>query len=239
MKIAVCLYGQPRNFEIGHKYLSNSLKDYEVDYFIHSWFDKSEVGKQLIKYSDKKGEVLDTIKEDTEDRILHLYKPKEYVIEKQRVFEKIPELELNHGNPPDATIPTDVFQSMMYSRRRAINLMDGDYDICIATRTDVATRSDFVKEIEDTDSIYTGFCQGDIWNNGALTCGIIASSTENIKYYGKIYDEFMNLYNDGASYCAHRMAYEHMKKLNKPFKFFLRNNWFWVRNGGALIPAYF
>jgi hypothetical protein len=240
MKIAVSIYGQPRNFETGYEYLSKSLKEYDVDYFIHSWFDQSEVGKNLIIYSDKKGVVSDAIKEGTREKILKLYRPKDYIIEKQIEFPEIPELLNNHGRPPDATIPTNIFQSMLYSRKTSIDLMyhyPVNYDICIATRTDVATTKNFIPDIID-DSIYSGYCRGDIWHKEALTCGIIASTQENIHHYGKLYDEYMNIYDSGVSYCAHRMAFEHMKKLEKRFKFILKDDWYWVRKNG-LVPAFY
>ena len=57
MKIAVCLSGQPRHFNIGHKYLSESLSNHEVDYFFHLRFDESNIGEEL-KISIRHGKLL-------------------------------------------------------------------------------------------------------------------------------------------------------------------------------------
>ena len=50
MKIALCLTGQPRGIAINTPHLLKFLVEPSniQDIFVHSWFDKSSVGKALI-----------------------------------------------------------------------------------------------------------------------------------------------------------------------------------------------
>ena len=37
VKIAYCLYGQPRNLEEGYKTISKFVENYDVDFYYHTW----------------------------------------------------------------------------------------------------------------------------------------------------------------------------------------------------------
>ena len=51
MKIALCLYGQPRSFEKGYEYHKKNLLDqYNVDVFIHTW--ESDDSKKYVELYD-------------------------------------------------------------------------------------------------------------------------------------------------------------------------------------------
>jgi len=241
MKIAVCLSGQPRHFEVGHKHLSSSLSGHDVDYFFHLWFDESDVGQELKLYSDRNTlRVSDVIQKDTDKKILDLYKPRKYLFEKQKEFPSIEILDNNNGKPLKSTQPSSIYQSMLYSRWKAGELMAShidEYDLAVWTRTDVAPTASFIEEIND-DSIYAGYCRGEMWHKDHITTGIIASTPSNIKHYLDLYLHYVEIFNEDIDHCDHRMSFYHLKKLNKDFKFILENNWYWIRQEG-LVPGWF
>ncbi len=240
MKIAVCLSGQPRHFEIGYNHLSECLSGHDVDYFFHLWFDESSVGEELKIYSDKNPRASDIVQEDTDKKILELYQPRRYLFEKQIQFNRIEELENNHGRSPKTTSPSDIFESMLYSRWKAGELMAefiDEYDLAIWTRTDIAPTAKFIEQIDD-DSIYSGYCRGPEWHRDHITTGIIASKPAHIKHYLDLYLHYIDIFNEDIDLCDHRMSFYHLKKLNKQFKFILKNNWHWVRQEG-LVPGWY
>jgi len=240
MKIAVCLYGQPRGFEIGHSHLSRSLEGHEVDYFFHLWYDQSEEGKPLKIYSTKNQSVTDVIKKDTDKKILDLYKPRDFIFEKQIEFPPDEELDKNAGRPLKSTQPSSIFQSMLYSRHQSGELMSkymNEYDIAIATRTDIAPTAKFVDNITD-DSIYDGYTRGNEWHDTCLNGCIVASSPPNVKHFLSLYKHYKDIFKKGIDHCDHRMSFYHMKSLDKKFKKILNNNWFFVRNN-QLVAGFF
>ena len=232
MKIAVCLSGQPRHFNIGHKYLSESLSNHEVDYFFHLWFDESNIGEELKIYSDRNPRTSDVVQPDTDKKILDLYKPRKYLFEKQKEFPKIEILDNNNGKPLKATASSDIFQSMLYSRWKSGEMMSefmDEYDLAVWTRTDVAPTAKFVEQIDD-DAIYDGYSPDSRIHKDHVTTGIIASTPTHIKHYLDLYLNFMDIFNEGIDHCDHRMSFYHLNKLNKEFKFILENNWYFVRH---------
>lgn len=240
MRIAVCLSGQPRHFETGYRYLSESLSGHDVDYFFHCWFDKSDVGKELKIYSGQTTRTSDVVKQDADKKMLDLYKPREYIFEKQIQFTKSKHLDDNHGRPPKTTSPSDIFESQLYSRWKAGELMANhidEYDLAVWTRTDVAPTASFIEEIND-DSIYDGYGIDPRMHKNHVTTGIIASTPSNIKHYLDLYLHYVEIFNEGIDLCDHRMSFYHLNKLNKNFKFILQNNWYWIRQEG-LVPGWF
>jgi hypothetical protein len=80
MKIAVCISGQPRNYEKGYQELKKWFLDkYDCDIYIHTWKDSSpmEAGH---KFAQKRE--YEFTNEDY-DRILELYKPKTWNFQHQ------------------------------------------------------------------------------------------------------------------------------------------------------------
>ena len=236
MKVAVCLSGQPRKFAIGHQYLASSLIDHDVDYFFHLWYDP---GEELKMYSTAQQPIVDVAYKDMDQEILELYKPRDYLFEKQIDFPTDEELDLNHGRRTKTRQPSSIFQSMLYSRYKSGQLMSkyiNNYDIVVWTRTDVAPTSTFIETIDD-DSIYSGYARGDMWLDTCITTGIIASTPQNMKYYLDLYKNYKEIFNEGIDHCDHRLSFAYLKKLNKDFKFILNNNWYWVRAEG-LVPGF-
>lgn len=83
MKIALCLSGQPRNIEIGFNKLKYSILDHnDVDVFVHTWYDP----KNLSTRSVIPGRQNNIVSADADKKILDLYEPKAYKIEKPKVW---------------------------------------------------------------------------------------------------------------------------------------------------------
>ena len=94
MKVAFCLYGQPRMIDIGYKYIQefiNRHKDIEFDFFYHTWYIEPTDGK-IIYYDgapwrNKPNSFELIIKKDIINRIDELYKPKAGYYENPRYFD--------------------------------------------------------------------------------------------------------------------------------------------------------
>ena len=82
MKVAFCLYGQPRRFEEGYKYINefiNNNTDIEFDFFYHTWYIDPNDDKPLYYESAPWRNISSNeliIKKDIINRINELYKPK-------------------------------------------------------------------------------------------------------------------------------------------------------------------
>jgi hypothetical protein len=89
MKVAWCLYGQPRLYNKGFENISkfiNKYNDIEFEFFIHCWWDKSDVGDYYKhSYRNPSSEEL-LIRSNTDIDIINLYQPKKYLFEKSRFF---------------------------------------------------------------------------------------------------------------------------------------------------------
>lgn len=80
MKIALCLSGQPRFFAEGYKFFyDNLLKNYDVDIFYHTWFNKEDTGKPYTGEAQQYG--IGNIEANTDNLLVELYKPKKCIIE--------------------------------------------------------------------------------------------------------------------------------------------------------------
>jgi len=83
MRVAVCLSGQPRNAINAYKYINeNIIIPNNADVFMHLNYDNDT--KYMLKSHKDNG---NCIAEDNVDRrLIDLYKPKSYLIEKQKNF---------------------------------------------------------------------------------------------------------------------------------------------------------
>tara|TARA_B110000285_G_scaffold107365_1_gene122045 strand:- start:4365 stop:5168 length:804 start_codon:yes stop_codon:yes gene_type:complete len=101
MKVAVLITGQPiAGIKNSTNVLNNIINPNNADVFMHMWYDKDS---PLGEKSDKSRECI--FEEDTDKKLLEIYKPKAYCIEKQRfskfenydgTYYKLPEKYLNN-----------------------------------------------------------------------------------------------------------------------------------------------
>ncbi len=254
MKIAVCLSGQPRKFELGHSFISKSLSNHEVDYFMHHWFDPSSVGKCHKIYSNTENRSAGKVEQDTDSKIVELFQPKKVFFEKQIDFKDTHNLILNHGQQSKTTQPPEIFISMLYSRWRAGEMLKEyvadtgeSYDLVIWTRTDVAPLSDITEEITENSFYHTAY-EGPEWNKGLINTSLHASDMQGILHFLNLYNHYKDVYDSGVPFCDHRISFAHISKLKKPFKEILSpinqelndfklgkiRRWKWIREDGLL-----
>jgi hypothetical protein len=89
MRIAWCIYGQPRNFEEGYqnitKFINNeNNKNHKFDFYIHCWFDESQANQYYSSSYRNENNLL--IISNTNTTILELYKPVDFLFEKTKIF---------------------------------------------------------------------------------------------------------------------------------------------------------
>ena len=97
MKVAVLLVGQPRNaIECSENILKNIIIPNTADVFIHTWYDKENL--YMEKGEKDRGNCLCEANIDT--KILEIYKPKSYCIEKQK-FNNFNNYECNYYECPE------------------------------------------------------------------------------------------------------------------------------------------
>jgi hypothetical protein len=154
MKIAVVLYGQPRDYMKGYKNIMRFIQAQEVDadFFYHAWtigpHDRYEAAKwRPIPYADLE------YKGDVASHLNELYRPVLHECEPSRTFAINPYMNTlayrNTVTPAKIQNMGNVF-SQMYSRNRARNLLlkaEANYDYVIMTRFDL----DFSPDIRLTD----------------------------------------------------------------------------------------
>ena len=200
MKIAAVLSGyfgtiSTNNMESGrksHKRIKNLFKNYDVDYYIHSWQVSSK------------------------DEIFDLYKPKKSIFEPQIDFNITEKdtcanqqwfdegFDRNNTMYKSATIYTSL--SQFYSRSSALKLIEEDYDRVFVMRLDIGNRGpdevNFPHDFDfnsDPNKIYTPYWNqlnnglGDMWtvmNNHDAK--ILSQLYDKVKSYYQIDSEYVN-----------------------------------------------
>lgn len=86
IKVAYCLYGQPRRIHDGFKSINDLVEKFkdthEFDFFFHTWYDPNLVGKHYISSNYRhisQSELL--VNENTINDLVRLYSPKKYEYE--------------------------------------------------------------------------------------------------------------------------------------------------------------
>lgn len=207
MKIAICLHGKIGNIltksgdsnvgsdvvlKIAHQHWDRYfLNPYKPDVFIHSW---------------------DT---NLENKIVELFQPKSYVIEKQKIFD-VPD-----WVPGDPQRRQNHF-SKWYSNKKAVELMtqyEGKhkiaYDLVIIARFDIAWRKQIKLEKLDSKKFYIG---GWIRNpRNKVKDFWFISSPKNIRKFSEIYDNIekycspeMRVVSKSNGISNHKMAAYHI-----------------------------
>jgi len=131
MKVAVCISGQPRNYEQGYLELKKWFLDrYDCDVYIHTWYDTSTLFKTGHNFSPNKSYTF--IEEDYQN-ILELYKPKFHRFQRPIIFDST---DITSG----LGIKLNVSLANFYSIQASYNLIAHSnikYDLVIRTRFDL------------------------------------------------------------------------------------------------------
>lgn len=189
MKVAICIIGQPRHFEETFQNIyKNIIKPNNADVFLHAWFNEEESNKTLkhagvCYYKNKNKEYI--VPKNTKEKLIQLYKPKDYLIEKQINFQKKKYSHLKH----------DTLFSMYYSLMKCHDLIRNyetinnfKYDMIIKIRYDV-----FCYE-----PIIANKFNNDFFNNrktGSIDDRIWFSNSDNMYNISRVFlelDEYIN-----------------------------------------------
>lgn len=145
MRIAWCLYGQPRCYTIGYKYVRELMEKHpniQFDFFIHCWYSETDIGKTYEHsfYREINNSVL-TIQPNTDTHILELYKPVAYLFEPVTQFdtEFIYDTRIDDRTTPRQKSNYNNVLSSMYSKYKVNQLLQSypaTYDLVIETRFD-------------------------------------------------------------------------------------------------------
>jgi len=166
MRVAYCLYGQPRRFKEGYNNIMNFLKktpDITFDFFYHTWFDKNLKNYECSPWRYIIEEEL-KVDLDIIENLNELYKPVSHFYE--------PPINFDTSSLTDTIIyknsnqwlinPVNNLLSQIHTRQAVRNLLDNyiketgiKYDLVITSRFD------FLKEIHinlnhiDSSKLYT------------------------------------------------------------------------------------
>jgi hypothetical protein len=198
MKIAVVLSGYFNTIRTNdknsgresHKKITSLFKDYDVDYYIHSWQIKKK------------------------DEIIYLYAPKKSIFESQidfNITEKDTcdnQIWFDEGFDRLNTMYRylEIYKSLsfFYSRSSALKLIEGDYDKVFVMRLDAGHRGpsgpDFPHNYKfdlDSDKIYSPY-----WNQLNIGLGDMWTimNGEDAKTLSLLYDKVKSYYQIDSDY---------------------------------------
>lgn len=187
MKIALCFSGEARSFEKGFEYYKRNLFDhYDVDVYLHTW-EMSNGEKSLLQ----------------------LFNPKDYIIEKKPVivgyndrYPRTPE--------PENRPPWNAY-CMFYSMYKSSQLLAGEYDWVIKSRTDYALNTLIPFGELDSSKLYIPNCrmvpERDFGNDQ-----FAFSSQENMLKYMSTFKYIDEYYDNGTVYIGENMVQANLRK---------------------------
>ncbi len=146
MKIAVCLYGQPRNYITGYNNIKKIFDGYNVDYFFHCWTINNLEKYNVSPWRNlNESELIVNDQEKIKQDLIDLYKPVSYIFEKSiNIFD--PNIYLNTIAYDNSNNKSNINNtlSQMYSRNRVCNILNEyvtqkniTYDFVIMCRFDI------------------------------------------------------------------------------------------------------
>lgn len=133
MKLALCVYGQPRlldNIHVKNRLDSFVYNQAEVDVFVHTWSESSCIGSDWNNTAYKLVEnYLGVVESTYKPKIMKVDKPLELSID-ENIINKI-----SHKRYFSEHNIKSVF-SHLYSFQTCLSLVDGQYDFIFITRFD-------------------------------------------------------------------------------------------------------
>lgn len=167
MKVAVCLYGQPRDYKTGHKNIMDFIRNnnqHTFEFFLHCWgADNAKLGHspwRIIPETDLYINNMETIRKD----LLSYYNPRSFLFEKPIEKFDITNIEkstmfLNGNQSIKRNIHNTLSQA--YSRNKVRDLLEEythknniSYDMVITTRIDYAKPLPFLMRNIDMEKVY-------------------------------------------------------------------------------------
>ena len=209
LKIAYCLYGQPRNLENGHKIISTFVANHDVDFYYHTWtLDENNFYSYSYSYRELN---LEELRGDSNiiSKINKLYNPKAYISELSRVFEyennekfknSLLFKNTNEFNKDNNKI-SNVF-SNYYSKQQVRNLLKEtlenekiDYDFVILSRFDMLKEINIDLSSLNTKKVYVSNLHNPRY---IFSDAILIMNIENYLEILNVYDNLENLLNNNT-----------------------------------------
>lgn len=211
MKIAVLLTGMPRYLDRNKVLMKDFFNGHEVDYFCHAWFNKN---KKTEEKSWHKTNI--TIDPDTEDKILDIFKPKNYLIESQRQFELPRNYNFNTSWPQPFFIVYSHFYSVKTANllRLAYEKETGTkYDVVFKTRYDLFIGNKIRWEQYDLNKLYLHDncnCWAELYDDVSFNDMVAFSKPENMNVYCDVFDNIDKMYTEHQMRfsCENFLAYQ-------------------------------
>lgn len=207
-KIALCLSGQPRYIVDGYKDIKKHLLDkYDVDVFIHTWFDNDMLGKKFDFSPNNTYGRTGILLPNTIEIIGDIYKPLGFEYEGQKHFDMYSDVNYEKQSPIS-------MYSMYYSILKANDLKKKQeqncgvkYDLVIRCRFDIVFNT-FNINLETIDDSF-------IWVSGEIepypNDQFAVSSSENMDYYSNLYNMINDYYIKGyRSFVNERILKHHL-----------------------------
>ena len=168
MNVAICLYGQPRDFESGYQVIQDLIKknnNCKFDFFYHIWFNNQLEKTYYISSNYRnidKEELI--IEKDTLEKIKDLYKSKVFFVEtpiefnideinKSLMSKKMSNLEINNINNCISNIYSKYKSSL--ALKQYVDKSNINYDLVISIRFDFKNFINLNLNNLNLDKIYT------------------------------------------------------------------------------------
>ena len=223
MKIAICISGQPRHYEIGYVSLKKAILDkYDCDIFIHTWWDDKEGVYDRSGFADRREVNENPIYKDIPEGINSLYKPKSFIHEPQKPFN------LNDkGFELSAFITPFMLYSQKYSIKQANDLKSEyekqneiEYEWVIRMRFDLdldLMRLDLSKYDSKYIYINAGVYQVKTDTNYGIDDCLAIGSSKNIDVYSNLYEKLNKyLIAEKQKAASEHIIYHHLVKNKIP-----------------------
>lgn len=192
MRLAICLSGQPRNFNVIFDSLSQHyFPKCECDVFIHTWNDE----KYVSQFSDKVVENTD----DLHGKYIKLFKPKKIMIENQITFDDKGITDRIWGCKLNSVM------SMFYSLQLANKLKQKyerennfTYDLVMRTRTDLTVSRPIIpEEILPNHIGVFNWTQDNVYNQLGYSDVFALGPSNLMDVYSNAFDSILHyLYTD-------------------------------------------
>jgi hypothetical protein len=207
VKIAYCLYGQPRNFLEGFKNIKKFVENYDVDFYYHTWTLSSE--NENYTHSQYRNVSIEELKYDKDiiNKINLLYNPKAFLYEESRIFNFENDNSfvnsIAYSNTPDfnkINYRISNTLSNFYSKQQVRNLLCDtidkyqlDYHFVITSRFDFLNEININLDNIENEKIYVS----NIYNPRYIfSDAILLSNVENYLKLFNLYDNLSNLINN-------------------------------------------
>ena len=210
MITAVCVSGQPRSVQRGFIYIEPHLLAHnDCDVFIHTWFDKEQIGKSFINAG---GHVASTpVESNVLDEIQLLYKPV--------VMDSEPQIDFDERNYAERAYPaispfaslSQKYSSMRVHelRRRYAKWTGKEYDAVVRLRFDYALRSHiFIDKFDLSEVHVSNRCP----HSGGIDDTFAIGNVANMNIYGELFNHIQEIYDSGVPFCDEILLGQYLGK---------------------------